>query len=211
MKIKLNFGALLLLFSIILSNSITYASIYVFCAVIHELGHLAAARMLGIKIAEMSFDFAGAKIIPAGQINSYKHEFFLCAAGPLASILLSAISIYLLKMNGAKIDISYLYSTINTDIFSLDTALVFVFVFSVLQATINLIPISSFDGGRMLNVIITYFFGERSAYISSGIITFVLALILWMISVYLLIKIGQGLSLFSFSLCMFVKILENEK
>lgn len=209
MKIKFNFGAILLLLSLILSNDLNYTGIYILCAAVHELGHLAAAKILKIKIRELSFDIAGAKIVPACQINSYRSEFFLCGAGPIASILLFGISSNLLKIRGAEIDIPYLYTLMNEGIVSINSVLIFSCIFSLLQATVNLIPISSFDGGRMLNAIITYFRGEKTGETVSEIITFVFALILWMASVYLLIKAGQGLSLFSFSLCMFLKIFEK--
>lgn len=209
MKIQFKFGALLLLLSILFSSNLKYTLIYLICAAAHELGHLAAAKFLRIKISEMSFDIAGAKIVPAGQIMSYRSEFLLCAAGPLASVLLSAISMWSVIHLGAKISIPYVYSIINSDSIDKQAALLLISVFSLLQAAINLIPISDFDGGRMMNSVIVFFFGERVGQCCSKITTFIFALILWMASVYVLIRAGQGLSLFSFSLCMFLKILDT--
>lgn len=209
MKIKLNFGALLLIFSIFCSNNILISGIYIFCAGVHEIGHLLAARILKIRIAEMSLDIAGAKITPAGQISSYKKEFFLCAAGPATSFAIASASLILLKITGVEINISFLYSTLNQELSAVYTALGFVFIFSMIQGIINLIPISGFDGGRMGKSVIAYLFGEDIAQSSDRSITFIFAFILWMISVYILIKAGQGLSLFSFSLCMFLKIFDE--
>ena len=203
-KIKFNFGAILLLFSLILSNEITYACVYLICAAIHELGHLWAAKILNIKIEEMTFDIAGAKILPAGQINSYKNEFLLCAAGPLASMCLAlfcAIACY------GNFDINILFEE---EISNASQVLSAIILFSTIQAVINLIPIDGFDGGRMLKSITVYHFGVSTGQKISYILTFIFSLILWMTSVYFLIKIGQGLSLFSFSICMFLKLFENE-
>lgn len=203
-KIKFNFGAFLLLFSLILSNEITYACVYLFCAAIHELGHLLAAKILNVKISEMAFDIAGAKIIPAGQISSYKHEFLLCAAGPLASLCLSLFASIVCYRN---FDINILFEEEISGIPQIFSAII---LFSLIQAVVNLIPIDGFDGGRMLKSIAVYHFGVSTGLKISYVLTFIFSLILWMTSVYFLIKIGQGLSLFSFSICMFLKLFENE-
>lgn len=211
MKIKFNFGAFLFIFSLILSNNITYAAIYLFCAAAHELGHLAAARLLKIKIKEMAFDIAGAKIVPAGHIGSYSSEFMLCTAGPLASVILGATAIFSLKARDIPINTDYLMSIIEEDTYGIEGTLALIMTFSLLQAALNLLPVAGFDGGRMAKAVIVYLFGERAGAAATSLLTFIFALILWMASVYLLIKVGQGLSLFSFSLCMFLKIFDDAK
>ena len=202
MNIKANFGAILLLLSIIFTNEITYAAVYIFCAAIHEIGHLSAAKRLGIKIREMSFDIAGARIIPQGHIPSYKKEFLLCASGPLASILLCLTVLLFTKISNPTLPISSLIELISTGNSVISAAA----MFSLSQALFNLIPIDGFDGSRMLGAIVSYTIGERAAHSVSLILSFAFALVLWMASVYALLRVGEGLSLFSFSLCMFLKI-----
>ncbi len=204
MKIKLKFGAILLLLSMIFSNNIIYALIYVICATVHELGHLCAAKLLKIKISELSFDIGGAKIIPAGQISSYKKDFLLCAAGPAASGILALAAIFVCRVGISP------YSIINSDTTDANQILSAIAVFSAVQAIINLLPVEGFDGAKMLNATVIYIFGEKVGDAISSIIAFTFALLLWMASVYLLIKVGAGLSLFSFSLCMFLKLFDEK-
>ena len=207
MKIRADFGAILLLTSIILSSGITYAAIYVFCAAAHEAGHLFAARVMKIRIREMNFDIAGAKIIPTSQIQSYGKEFLLCAAGPVASMLTCVIACFTCKFSYSAIGLEGIIFLITKE----ESPISAVVLFSLSQAIINLIPIDGFDGSSMLGAIVAYLFGERTKNTVLLVLSFVFALILWMASVYFLLKVGQGLSLFSFSICMFLKILENEK
>ncbi len=210
MKVKLSFGAALLLFSLILSSNYNFAVVYVFCAAIHEAGHLFAAKLLGIKIRELSLDIAGARIIPNGEIMSYKNEFLLCAAGPISSFLLSVISLMIYSLRHKNLNFSELISVFESTVNSIDGALILTFAFSLIQALINLLPISSFDGARMLGSALSFALGERRGDTFRRVITFAFTLLVWMASVYILIRAGQGLSLFSFSLCIFLKIFEDK-
>ena len=210
MKIKLSFGAALLLFSLILSSNYNFAVIYVFCAAAHEIGHLLAAKLLGIKIRELSLDIAGARIMPNGEIMSYKKEFLLCAAGPFASFILSVFALAVYSLRHKNLSMAELVSVFENTVNGVDSALILIFAFSLLQAIVNLMPISSFDGARMLGSTLSFAFGERAGEALRRTITFTFTLIVWMASVYILLRVGQGLSLFSFSLCMFLKIFDDK-
>ena len=209
MKIQLGFGSALLLTSLIISNNFVFAIIYILCATAHEIGHLLAAKLLNIKISKLTLDFAGAKIIPSGEISSYQSEFLLCAAGPVTSFTLCALTFFILRKSGVVLDFSNILAYIDNPELSRNCILILIFIFSIVQGGINLIPISGFDGGRMLASATYYVFGTRAGHAISKIMTFLFAFFLWLISVYFLIRVGQGLSLFSFSLCLFLKILEE--
>lgn len=210
MKIKPSLGAALLLFSLILSSDYNFAAVYIFCATIHEAGHLIAAKLLDIKIRELTLDIAGARIVPSGEIMSYKKEFLLCAAGPISSLLLSFISLITYLLRHKSLSLSPLLYALEGTVSGLDGALALTFAFSLLQAAINLLPISSFDGSRMLGAALSFMLGDMVGHSFRRVITFTFTLILWMASVYILLRVGQGLSLFSFSLCMFLKIFEDK-
>ena len=60
-------------------------------AVIHECGHLAAARLLGIRLRSLDIGPLGATIQTRGYLIPYMHEWLLCAAGPAANFATCAI------------------------------------------------------------------------------------------------------------------------
>ena len=195
-KIKISPSSLLLFAGIFLSQNKLLALSLFICATIHEIGHFVAALILKIKIKRFELTVCGAKIIPSAQICSYKDEFILCLLGPMANIL--TFLLFLPKVNISEIH----------GIGSLDTC-TYIALFSLMLALINLLPIKSLDGGRMLFLMLSWALGQRVGKIVLNISTFLFALILWMLSVYLLILSRGGIVFFSFSLCMFLKIFEK--
>ena len=159
-------------------------------ALFHEAGHLLAARWMHIGLSGVRVDLFGARIAIGGRAVSYGQEWLLCAAGPCASLLLAAAVAPLCKDSE----------------FFLALACA-----SLLLGGLNLLPIRSFDGGRMTEVALGQLLGARAAFIIMRGLTFLLLLFLWSISVYLLLRIGGGLSLFSFSVSLFFRFLENGK
>ena len=55
-------------------------------AVIHECGHLFAARLLKIELRSLDIGPLGATIRTRGSLISYGCEWLLCAAGPAANL-----------------------------------------------------------------------------------------------------------------------------
>ena len=195
-KIKISPSSLLLFAGIFLSENKLLALSLFICATIHEIGHFVAALLLKIKIKRFELTVCGAKIIPYAQICSYKDEFILCLLGPMANIITFFLFLPKINVSAAK------------GIISLD-ACTYIALFSIMLAIINLLPIKSLDGGRMLFLVISWAFGQRAGNLALNISTFLFALILWMLSVYLLILSRGGIIFFSFSLCMFLKIFEK--
>lgn len=160
-------------------------------AVIHECGHLAAAKMLGIKLRSLDIGPLGATIRTRSLLISYGREWLLCAAGPGANFL-SCIAAYLIFRN--------------TDSFrSNGTAFSFCAV-SLLLGILNLLPIEGFDGGRMLFAVIGSTAGPRAAAIALSVCSVLSVVSLWMLSVYLLLRWGSSLSLFVFTASVFCRV-----
>ena len=130
-RIKFGFFSLLIAVTMIISaNEYTYISFL--AAAIHETGHLFAAKILKIKLTELKFDFLGARLIVSRNIISYSQEIILCAFGPLFNFL-SAIIVYAASQR-----------------LKTDHSLISFFIFASLALGIlNLLPIKSFDGGRI--------------------------------------------------------------
>ena len=151
-------------------------------AAFHEAGHLLAAKLLRIPIRTMRLDLLGARMDTVGRLLSYGEEWLLCAAGPLFSLLLSGgLAVFWSVSSFARL---------------LSCA-------SLLLGLLNLLPIRSFDGGRMLSVAISAGFGETASDYVLKLSSFLFLFLLWAVSVYFLLRAGDGLSLFCFSMSLF--------
>lgn len=163
---------------------------FILAAAIHELGHLVAARLLKISLRSLDIGPLGATIRVREGLISYKKEWLLCFAGPLFN-LLSAAAVAL-NLHG---EFSRLFCPI-----------------SVMIALLNLLPLSGFDGGRMLAAAVGYAAGPSVAARTVSLTSFVTVVGLWLFSVYLLIRFGASLSLFVFTASVFYRIfIEKEK
>ncbi len=155
----------------------------------HEAGHLLAARMLHIKVERLSFDVFGARITPRG-LFSYKKEAVLAAGGPAASLLLG---LWLLPLGGG---------------FPTPLALS-----SLSLGVFNLLPIDSFDGGRILHGILA---GKCRAERASKILaltSYLSLLFLFLLASCVLLRFGENLAIAVLCAYLFAQIFlrGNEK
>ncbi|MBQ4091308.1 MAG: hypothetical protein IJC64_03215, partial [Clostridia bacterium] len=103
-KIKVTWGAIMMLAISLLSERTDVFLLWGLCALLHEFGHLIAARARGIEIEEIRIDFFGARICTGEGAGSYADEFILCAAGPAVNAaILCAIGIFL-KAEGVSLE-----------------------------------------------------------------------------------------------------------
>ena len=92
----------------------------ILAAAFHEIGHLAAIYMAGVRVDSVSIGFPGAQI-RTGPLGN-RAEFFCAAAGPAASLLLLSLCRFFPKLA----------------------------VCALVQGMFNLIPVHPMDGGRIL-------------------------------------------------------------
>ena len=180
--------AIIYLLWMLLSDKSGIAAMSILAAALHEVGHLLAARLLKIPIRAMRFDLLGARIDVKGRILSYGEEWLLCMAGPLSSLLFSLIG-------------SFFWS---------HTKLAIVFsCASLLLGLLNLLPIQTFDGGRMLECALLSFTSPKKVGSVLRGCTFLFLWLLWAFSAYLMIKIADGISLFFFTLTLLARFFED--
>lgn len=158
-------------------------------AVIHELGHITVAAMLGIPLRSLDVGMFGASLKVRGSLISYSKEFLLCAAGPAMNFLSTIFVIALSERRGYFTELGEWFASV-----------------SLMLGILNLIPAEGFDGGRMLSVAVNSLLGPRAAARLLSFTTFLSILILWMFSVWLLIRFGTSLSLFVFTLSLFYRL-----
>ena len=203
-KAKICIGVCLMLSAACVSDDIVAVSVYLFAALLHEIGHLLAARIMKIRVSGIKFDFSGARICTSGNL-SYKEELFLSGAGPLANIFAFTLVIKAAKIREipAKSLLEGAESLFSRGEATLCGVLGFFALSSLLQAASNLMPISGFDGGRMLYCICALIFGDRAAEVVLSITSAIFAFILWTAALYLLLRISAGLGIYIFALGIF--------
>ena len=180
----------MLFLSLLLSHS--YFALAAFVSVtIHESGHLIAAKILNIDLTECKIDIFGAALSPALCDFSYKDEIFLCICGPAANFFTSVVCVPLYHFTDCDFLLYFILSS-----FSL--------------AILNLLPVKDFDGGRIFNSLLCLISDTYKAEQITLSVSFVVILLLWIVSVYLLLIARSNLSLFVFSISLFVKIFVKE-
>ncbi len=166
---------------------------------LHEAGHALAARLCGVRLRGLRVDLFGARLGLCGML-SYRQELFVAAAGPFVNMISAGavlVSVWRSDPDGE--------GTLTAFLTDGRASVVFV-VASLGLLTVNLLPVRSLDGGRMLRCALAPLTGEQ---VADGILTATTALclgLLWCISVYALLRVGEMLSLFAFSLCLLARM-----
>jgi len=184
LRLKIGFFSILLSLTLILSRPAYFSALFLSVS-LHELGHLVGARLCKIPIEEMKLGIFGAGITPKNSLYSYKQEIILCLFGPLANFL-SAAAVSFFVSENEFINLFYLSS--------------------LALGTINLLPIESFDGGRIFLSLLSLRLSPALSHAIVSVISFVFIFTLWCLSVYFLLRAATSLSLFVFSAFLFSKI-----
>ncbi len=149
------------------TDGVIFVSLLFLCVLLHEFGHVFAARRYGIKTPDIT-------LWPFGGIASLERipekpsqEFFVAIAGPLVNVVIAASLIAYLGF--ATMDVQSLArieDPANSMIVKLAGANIFLVLF-------NLIPAFPMDGGRVLRALLAtrYGFGratELAAMVGQG-------------------------------------------
>ncbi len=216
MKVSIGFDGWLLLIGIVLSHNRISGIICIVCALVHELGHLVAARFLKIKIKELKLGFGGARIYPEEELLSYKKEFFLCIWGPVFNILFAFLSLIVLffiyreESPSADDLITQIFMLLSGEDMSAGAVMCLSVVVSLMQAIVNLLPVESFDGGRMMVALFSSLGNADAGYRAEKCATVLSAVCLWLVSVYMLLRFGTGVGIFVFAGCIFARMISKK-
>ena len=187
-KITVGFFSVLLSLSLILTRPNYFPALFL-AVFIHESGHLLGARLCNIPIKELKLGIFGAGLCPKDSLISYKKEIILCALGPLANFL----SVFIARV---IFPTPFLESEFCGNFLASSFALGF----------LNLLPIESFDGGRIFSALLSLRLTPKTSGAIMSVVSFIIIFILWSLSVYLLLRLSFSLSLFVFSSYLFAKI-----
>ena len=188
MKIKVSFFSVLLFSSLILTKS-HYAIIPLGVAVLHELGHVACAKMRRVRLEGLDIGIFGARINLDPAIYSYSDEITVCIGGPAINLISADVAAIVAKL-------FYIHSE----------GLYFFILASLSLAIVNLLPIKSFDGGRILFALLAKRHSLDTAERIINVSSFLSLFLIWALSLYLLLRTSASLSLFIFSVSVFATI-----
>ena len=169
------------------------AFLTLFAALIHEAGHLFAILLLSERGVSMPKSaLSGFRI--KNENSSYSKEIIKAGSGPLINI------IFFLIFNtglGFPPDISeYLKS------FAL---------INLLTAISNLLPVEGYDGYRILYAWISVIFSRpERALLALWYLSFFIIVIFSFISLYFMLKIGEGYWIFGVCICFLISVISKK-
>ena len=188
-KIKISILSIVWIAFLIISK--TPFIIPLLCAVaLHESGHLLCAAILKIKIQSLDLSLIGARIKACGTL-SYVDELLFALGGPLMGFLGFALTF---KFSFSNLAIPFCQN--------------FLFPFSIISLCLsifNLLPLNSLDGGRILRCTLCLIFSLTTAEKVIKFTSFFTLISLWLMSIYMMLKIATGLPMFIFCLFFFSK------
>lgn len=172
-------GALLL----IACDRSMYTALTLAAALLHEIGHIAAAAMCGSEIKSISIYPLGADI-RMSQAKSYIAEIIIDGAGIAVNLLLFIISKAI-----PQSDIASYFAICNISL-----------------ATINALPVRSLDGGEMLSCVLMLRTEPDKAEKISGAVSFCAVFIMWIAAVYIFFYFDGNPSLFLLAVYLFITV-----
>ena len=159
--------------------------------VLHEIGHIVGATLAKVPLGGFRLIPCEARLSLENGLISYPKEAFIGVAGPLCNLLCVGACHWF----GAK-----LFDTGAVSFFS---------TVSAALAILNLLPIADFDGGRLLRCLLIPLVGLRASDRICEACSLLTLFCLWCLSVYIVFRVGTNLSLFLFSISLFIKILSQ--
>ena len=150
------------------------------CVLLHELGHLFAAKKFGIKTNKMVLLPVGGISTVEKTTHSPKEEFLITIAGPLVNLIIAIILFFAIPVSDyISFNLGEYFTALND--FSVKTFLFFLFIVNVALAVFNMIPAFPLDGGRLMRAVLdiklTRVKATRVATTISSIIAIILLLI----------------------------------
>ena len=155
----------------------------VLAAVLHEMGHIAAALAVGC--GDVSLPYAaltGLRILPP-QLMSYKNEIIIALGGPIANLAVFVILIPFLKS-----DYIFAFTIIN-----------------LLTAASNLLPVGGYDGYRAVRGILITRMSPDAAEIIMCAVSLSFSSVAVFISLFLMMRVGEGYWIFAIFFAVLLK------
>ena len=185
--INIDFYFIIMCFILLLGSLFDF-SISIILSIIHELGHILFMKIYKIRINRINITPFSVDIIHNSSFIPYKKEIIILLFGPLINIFLSLLFFVLYTLSP------------NQNLFK------YISIQSLLIGFINLIPISSLDGGRILLIWLKNHFDIEDAEKISFIVSIIFIIPLMTSGFLILFKSNFNISilLLSIYLCYFL-------
>jgi len=144
-------------------------------ALVHELGHICTAVMLGVKMKLCRTGIAGISIKYDFGVVSHFREAVICIAGPLTGLAV----FFLCYKNGST---SYFAGA------------------SAALALFNLLPVSYLDGGCVLSALLSCILPPDTVWYVCRTLSVIFTLALWCTAVFVMLRCGGDISVMAVSI-----------
>lgn len=150
-------------------------------ALIHELGHITAAVLLGVRLRFCRTGISGILLLYDFSIVSHAKEAAVCIAGPAAGLAVFFIC----------------YATGQVSFFAGASAALSFF---------NLLPISFLDGGCTVRAVLSSFLSPNTVWRICRIMSFVFTLALWCAAVFVMLRAEGNLSVMTAAIYLLYRL-----
>lgn len=167
--ISVFFPIILCLMLLIDSTGMMSASF--FAVIVHEIGHLFVMKIFKCTPRKIELTFAGILISGTDNLNR-KENFFILFGGPFFNIIFGFF-------------LYFLYNYLKLNLFIVNSAVQLSF------AALNLIPINGLDGGSLLTILLSVFFGNEKSEFVSTVVSLLFTVVIIFVGITV-VFIGKG-------------------
>jgi Zn-dependent protease/CBS domain-containing protein len=137
-------------------QGVVFVALLFLCVLLHELGHVFAAKRYGVNTSDVTLWFFGGIASLERIPERPMEEFVIAIAGPLVNVVIAGVLILFLGARFDPDDLSRMQDPAVSMVAKLAAANIFLVLF-------NLIPAFPMDGGRVLRALLAIRFGHARA------------------------------------------------
>lgn len=158
-------------------------------ALLHELGHIAVMHICGMSLTGITVLPYGLEMTSNRPPSSFYEDIAVNSAGCAVNLLSFP-----------------LFYTLGTVIHGeIGFFLHLVSLASLTLGLLNAFPITSLDGGCVLEALLSVLFSHNTAYRAARMISFLFLVVLWVLATYVFMFSGYNYSLFAMAVWLFVR------